>query len=110
MSKKKPTTTKKATTEFVLPAENYAPRCEAERYRVYALDGENALHLRATCGSKSGIGMVVATMGAEGEWELCALGVLDTHGSEDEPGTWLVNPWDARVQQSATQDFEQATA
>ena len=49
------------------------------------------LELVATCASPEAVGVTLVTLGREGEWAECPVGVLDT---EDETGQkWLVSPW-----------------
>jgi hypothetical protein len=47
--------------------------------------------LIATCATPEAIGVALVTLGREGEWDQCPIGILDTEG---EPGQkWLVRPW-----------------
>lgn len=70
-----------------------APRRPEERFRIYRLRyGE--LELLATTPTAEGMGVALCTLAEEGEWvENEAVGVLDTLGRDDEPGTWIVNPY-----------------
>jgi hypothetical protein len=71
------------------------PRDEENRYRLYAVRGEGReLRLLATGPSVSSIGLAIGTMAGEGNIEQAdRIGILDTHASEESPGTWVVNPW-----------------
>lgn len=47
--------------------------------------------LVATCATPEAVGVALITLGREGEWNECPIGVLDTLG---EPGEkWIVRPW-----------------
>lgn len=47
--------------------------------------------LVATCATPEAVGVALVTLGREGEWNECPVGVLDTMG---EPGEkWIVTPW-----------------
>jgi hypothetical protein len=47
--------------------------------------------LVATCATPEAVGVALVTLGREGEWNECPVGVLDTMG---EPGEkWIVRPW-----------------
>lgn len=47
--------------------------------------------LVATCASAEAVGVALVTLGREGEWEGCPVGLIDTEGEEGE--RWLVRPW-----------------
>ena len=47
--------------------------------------------LVAACATPEAVGVALVTLGLEGEWDECPVGILDTMG---EPGhKWLVRPW-----------------
>jgi hypothetical protein len=47
--------------------------------------------LVATCATPEAVGVALVTLGREGEWNECPVGVLDTMG---EPGEkWILRPW-----------------
>jgi hypothetical protein len=47
--------------------------------------------LVATCATAEAVGVALVTLGREGEWDECPVGVLDTMG---EPGEkWILRPW-----------------
>lgn len=50
-----------------------------------------ALELVATCGTPEAVGVALVTLGREGEWNECPVGVLDTAGAKNEK--WIVTPW-----------------
>ena len=50
-----------------------------------------SLDLVATCGSPEAVGVALVTLGREGEWKECPVGVLDTGGAKNEK--WIVSPW-----------------
>lgn len=76
--------------EFVAPS---VPRTPDERFRLYARGKGRDLRLLATCATPEAVGVAVATLGAEGEFEGKAFGLLDTYGTDERTGTWIVNPW-----------------
>jgi len=49
------------------------------------------LELVATCASAEAVGVTLVTLGREGEWSECPVGVLDTEGETGQK--WLVSPW-----------------
>ena len=63
-----------------------------QRYRLYRVCADDSSpQLVATCATEGAVGMALCTLGREGEWADCLVGVLDTLG---EPGKrWLVRPW-----------------
>ncbi len=46
----------------------------------------------ATCGSPEAVGVALVTLGREGEWKDCPVGLLDSEGEKGQK--WLVLPWD----------------
>lgn len=61
------------------------PRCQECRGEGRTRD------LVATCATPEAVGVALVTLGREGEWDECPVGVLDTMG---EPGQkWIVKPW-----------------
>lgn len=49
------------------------------------------LSIVATAADAAGVGVALVTLGLEGEWDDCPVGVLDTEG--DTGRKWLVSPW-----------------
>ena len=47
--------------------------------------------LVATCATPEALGVALVTLGREGEWDDCPVGVLDTQGETGKK--WLVRPW-----------------
>ena len=47
--------------------------------------------LVAECDTPEAVGVALVTLGREGEWAECPLGVLDTQGEVGKK--WLVSPW-----------------
>lgn len=47
--------------------------------------------LVATCATPEAVGVALVTLGREGEWDECPVGVLDTEGETGEK--WVVRPW-----------------
>ena len=63
-----------------------------QRFRLYRLcEGSNDPELVATAATPEAVGVAIVTLGREGEWDDCPVGVLDSRG---EPGKrWLFRPW-----------------
>lgn len=74
--------------------DDLAPRRPEERFRIYKHTIDEPLQLIATCASPEAVGVALCTLAAEGEFDRAAVGVLDTNGSDDKPGFWVVNPWE----------------
>lgn len=72
----------------------FAPRDKSNRFRIYRLVG-GELGLIATCADEAAVGMAICTLGAEGEFQMATVGILDSGGSDEKPGTWLINPYEA---------------
>jgi hypothetical protein len=71
-------------------------RSPEERFGLYVIR-EDGLQLLATCGSPEAIGIAITVLASEGEFEdVGGFGVLDSHGTPDSPGEWLVNPFNQR--------------
>lgn len=47
--------------------------------------------LMATATDPESVGVALVTLGREGEWDECPIGVLDTMGEKGEK--WIVRPW-----------------
>lgn len=65
-----------------------------EQYRISRRTAHGDLEIVATCGTKEAIGVALVTLGEEGEFDGCTVGVLHKP-FEDKPGTWIVNPFPA---------------
>lgn len=54
--------------------------------------GEGRTHeLIATATDPQSVGVALVTLGREGEWDECPIGVLDTMGEKGQK--WIVRPW-----------------
>lgn len=66
-------------------------RCEACRGEGRTRD------LVATCATPEAVGVALVTLGREGEFDECPIGILDTMGYledvEVQGGKWIVKPW-----------------
>jgi biotin operon repressor len=69
------------------------PRNSDHRYRIYRMVFDQ-LDLVATASDGPNLGEAILTLGREGWFRESCIGILDTHGTEDEPGEWLVNPFE----------------
>ena len=66
----------------------------AERFRVYTVcQGETTKNLIATCATPEALGVALVTLGREGEFIDCAVGILDTAGEVGQK--WILKPWRA---------------
>jgi hypothetical protein len=86
-----------AEDEPSVPWDNVAPRRPEEKFRIYALRDGDQLDLIATCATPAAVGVALVTLGSEGEFKEAAVGILDSNGTDERPGKWLVSPWEARV-------------
>ena len=74
-------------------------RWEVEYGETVALSGKcpecrgegRVRELVATAASPEAVGVALVTLGREGEWAECPIGLLDTEGAVGEK--WLVRPW-----------------
>ena len=69
------------------------PRDPVHRYRIYRMILDE-IDLVATASTREDIGDALVTLGLEGEFAGACVGLLDTHGTDTKPGTWVINPWD----------------
>ena len=83
--------------EFVLDDDVVTPRTPEHRFRVYRVCDDDSRELVGTAPSEEALGVALCTWGREGEFANCAIGWLDTFGTDERPGEWIVKPWDARV-------------
>lgn len=81
---------------FVVSGETLAPRTDEERMRIYRLSG-GELSIIATAEDDDSAGAAIVRLAREGEFERCALGLLDSLGDEDAEGDWVIKPWDAVI-------------
>lgn len=82
-----------AESAFTVPYENAWPRDEENRYRIYT-QAYDVLECVATCPDPESVGRALVTMGREGQLSRVCIGILDTHGQDEEAGEWLINPFD----------------
>lgn len=84
---------------FLLDDDDLTPRTPEHRFRLYSCSTDNALGLVATTDSEEGVGVTICTLGREGEFDMCSVGILDAAGEDGtyDKGQWIVNPWNARV-------------
>jgi hypothetical protein len=80
-----------------VPWEDVAPRRPEERYRIYRLTDGDERELLATCETPAAVGVALCTLAEEGEFKRSAVGVLDTGGTDEKPGHWVINPWEGRT-------------
>jgi hypothetical protein len=71
------------------------PRNEEHRFRIYRLADEEPVCI-ATAPDESSVGLAIVTIAREGQFANCNFGLLDTHGTDEKPGEWLIKPWDQR--------------
>lgn len=76
--------TGKRTSSLALP-KSTTVRCPDCRGEGKSLD------LVATCGTPEAVGVALVTLGLEGEWDECPIGIM--HRPEGQTGKWLVRPW-----------------
>lgn len=69
------------------------PRNEEHRFRIYRMIYDE-LDLVATASTPEDVGVALITLGREGEFEHSCAGVLDTHGTDEVQGAWILNPFD----------------
>jgi hypothetical protein len=65
-----------------------------QRYAIYRLcdpSDERSKELVATCATPEALGVALVTLGREGEFEECPVGVLDRQGEKGKK--WLIRPW-----------------
>jgi hypothetical protein len=61
--------------------------------RCQACRGEGRTReLVATCATPEAVGVALVTLGREGEWSDCPIGLLDSQGEKGQK--WLVSPWE----------------
>lgn len=65
-----------------------------QRFRIYCRDYHGERTLVATAASEEAVGLAICTLGREGVFLDCALGVLDTTPAEGDP-KWVILPWEA---------------
>lgn len=66
---------------------------ERQRWRIYRVLDSGEPELLATTDSAEGVGVCIVTLGAEGEFDDAACGVLDSMPEGKTTGTWVLKPW-----------------
>lgn len=79
--------------EFTIPNDVIMPRDALNRFHIFRMVYDE-LHPVATATTPEDVGCAIVTLGLEGEFAQSALGILDTHGTDEKPGTWVINPFD----------------
>lgn len=69
------------------------PRTYKHRYRIYR-QRYDELELVATAKSVVELGKKIVTLGRDGQFAGSNFGLLDTFGTNEIQGTWLVDPFD----------------
>ena len=69
------------------------PRTPEHRFRIYRMVYDK-LDLVATASTPEFVGVALVTLGREGEFDHSCAGVLDTHGTDEVQGSWVLNPFD----------------
>lgn len=61
-------------------------------YRIYRVPASGELQEVAETPTKEGVGTALVTLGEEGEFEGCTVGVMHKP-FDDKPGVWIANPF-----------------
>jgi hypothetical protein len=69
------------------------PRNKDHRFRIYR-QLYDEIDLVATATTAEDVGVAIITLGAEGVFSHSCVGILDSHGTDKKPGSWVINPWD----------------
>lgn len=69
------------------------PRNPLHRFRIYRTRYDE-LDLVATASTSEEVGVALCALGSEGVFEGSCAGLLDTHGTDEEPGEWILDPFD----------------
>ena len=78
------------------PLEPEVPRTPEHRFRIYVVPRYEEQELIATAPTPAMVGIRLCELGEKGKLHGCCVGILDTHGTDEKPGTWLLNPHEAR--------------
>lgn len=70
------------------------PRDQTHRYRIYRMVYEE-LELLATATTPADVGEAIIELGKEGLFAQSCVGLLDTRGTDEIKGQWIVNPFDS---------------
>lgn len=79
--------------DFELDWDEVSGRNDPEqRYRLYRRHNTDEWpFLLATCGTEEAVGVTLCRLAREGEFDDCAIGVLDNMGEVGK--RWLIVPW-----------------
>jgi len=77
----------------VVLARDEVPRDPDHRFRIYRMIYDE-LELVGTAATAIGVGSEFIRLGRDGVFSGSCAGLLDTHGTDDASGTWLISPWD----------------
>lgn len=69
------------------------PRDDQHRFRIYRMVYDE-LELLATAPDAYSVGLVIVELGHQKAFGTSCIGLLDTHGTEEEKGTWILHPWE----------------
>lgn len=69
------------------------PRTPEHRFRIYR-QRYDELELVGTAPSEQALGSVLINLGKQGQFAESCVGLLDTYGTDEVPGTWIISPWD----------------
>lgn len=92
-----PSATELAT--FIDPVEfsglprDEVPRNRDHRFRIYR-QLYDEIDLVATATTAEDVGVAIIALGGEGVFAHSCVGILDSHGTAETPGSWILNPWD----------------
>lgn len=92
---------------FMLEGDDFAPRTERERYRIYRVKDGGAPELVATTRTRGSVGVALCKLGEEGEFLNYCVGILDGRDHKNTEGEWvgkwLVLPWVEKGEQDAVE-------
>ena len=69
------------------------PRDSIHRFRIYRVRFDE-LDLVATASTPEEVGVALCTLGDEKVFQGTCAGVLDTYGTDEVPGSWILDPFD----------------
>jgi len=69
------------------------PRDSTHRFRIYRTQYDE-LDLVATASTPEEVGLALYTLGLEGVFRGTCAGLLDTYGTDEVPGSWILDPFD----------------
>lgn len=79
--------------EFTGLPRDEIPRNMEHRFRIYR-QVYDEIDLVATATTEEDVGVAIIALGSEGVFEHSCVGILDSHGTADRPGSWIINPFD----------------